>query len=62
MVEMEKITTTQKKGTVVWPSVGINLRLPSVVSKYEHQLSSPEKLQPEKKGTVAWPSVGINLR
>ncbi len=27
----------KKKSTVVWPTVEINLRLPSVVSKYEHQ-------------------------
>ncbi len=56
----EKITTG-KKGTVVWPSVGINLRQPSVVSKYKHQLLR-EKITTGKKGTVVWPSVGMNLR
>jgi hypothetical protein len=29
----------RKKGTVVWPLVGINLRSPSVVSKYKHHQS-----------------------
>ncbi len=29
----------QKKGTVVWPSVGINLRWPFVMSKYEYHQS-----------------------
>jgi hypothetical protein len=32
----EKITTPPKKCTVVWPTVEINLRWPSVVSKYKH--------------------------
>ncbi len=51
----------RKKGIVVWLSVGINLKQPSVVSKYEYQLS-PEKIMTGKKGTVVWPLVGINLR
>jgi hypothetical protein len=55
----EKITTG-KKGKVIWPTIEINLRLPSVVSKSKHQLWL-EKITIGKKGTVVWSLVGINL-
>jgi hypothetical protein len=55
----KKLRPEKNKGTVIWPMFEINLRQPSVVSKYEHQLlQNWKKLQLEKKGTVVWSSVG----
>jgi hypothetical protein len=53
-LQPEKITT-QKKGTVVWPTVEIHVF-------WRVQITTGNNYDPKKKGTVVSPTVEINLR